>query len=108
LRKLCADNKFDGVVGFSQGAGMAHALLAEGLMDRGILFSPVCPLINKWPIHATTSIIKSVIIVRDPNDDTTIGYAIDGSDVFDHDQGHIVPKPSAITDVDIMRSILKN
>ena len=108
LRKLCADKKFDGVVGFSQGAGMAHALLTEGVVTRGILFSPVSPLINQWPIHANVSNQNSVIIIRDPNDDTTIAYAIDGAGVFDHSQGHVVPDTSDINDVDIIRSILQN
>ena len=43
LEKLHADGPYDGVIGFSQGGGMAHFLLGEGLVKKGILLSPVCP-----------------------------------------------------------------
>ena len=108
LRKMLADQKFDGVVGFSQGGGMAHALLSEGLVSRGLLFSPVGPTVPVWPMHTKEDSLSNVIMIRDPSDVTTAGYAVDGAEVFEHSKGHVIPNPSTLVDLDIItKSLMK-
>jgi hypothetical protein len=84
---------FEGVIGFSQGAGIAHYLVSHGLVGKGILFSPVAPRNrSSWPGGEGTS--GRVLAVLDEGDVTVTGYPLDAMTVLKHCEGHRIPKIS--------------
>ena len=88
LRKIIRENgPFDGVIGFSQGGGMAHFLLGQGIVKKGILFSPVVPL-----GHTLNPITNSnVLVALDPADFTGEAVPLDGLKQFTHGENHTIP-----------------
>lgn len=88
LRKIIEEKgPFDGVIGFSQGGGMAHFLLGQGIVKKGILFSPVVPL-----GHTLSPIINSnVLVALDPADFTGEAVPLDGIPQFIHSENHAIP-----------------
>jgi predicted esterase len=89
-QRIASTGPYDGVIGFSQGAGMAHHLAALGLVAKAILISPVAPTGRSWPASSHDSSV-SVIVLRDPSDKSVDGYPIDGIDLVLHSQGHAIP-----------------
>jgi hypothetical protein len=66
-----SDGLFDGVIGFSQGAAMAWRLVADGLVAKAVLFSPVDPgaagKLRPWSsLPMSSSAVVGVI--SDPED----------------------------------------
>ena len=91
MRNLCEKHSFAGVIGFSQGAGIAHELVASGKIPKGILFSPVAPVRDSWPIDIAIDCSKSVVIVQDNNDSSVQSYPKTGLTVIQHQEGHNIP-----------------
>ena len=89
-RKVQETGPYAGVIGFSQGGGMALHLVASGLVDRAILFSPVVPSGRDWPskIHETG---YKAIVIRDMNDHSVDGFPTDGMAVITHSEMHVIP-----------------
>jgi hypothetical protein len=79
---------FDGVIGFSQGAAIAHHLVGSGLVDRGVLFSPVKPA-GGDRINTDS---RNLVAVLDPDDGTVGQYPLDGMITIHHKEGHRIPK----------------
>ena len=88
--KIEVDGPYDGIFGFSQGGGMAHFLLAEGLVKQGILFSPVVPLGRDWPPSKATDF--RALVLLDPADFTGEAYPLQGMKVIEHNENHTIPK----------------
>ena len=88
-KKIEADGPYHGVIGFSQGGGMAHFLLGEGLVKKGILFSPVVPLRHDWPPTKGTPF--KALVLFDPADITGEGYPVDGMEAITHAENHNIP-----------------
>jgi predicted esterase len=105
LRDLCKREKFDGVVGFSQGGGMAHALICEEIANRAILFSPVAPMQSAWRDRKYKPDAK-VVVIRDPNDTSMDGFNTEGMRCFNHTFGHTVPKPNEIANMNELKAII--
>jgi hypothetical protein len=83
--------KYDGVIGFSQGGGMAHALVSSGIIQTGILFCPVVPSGRQWP--PTGSNPGRVLIVTDDSDPTAQAPQFESAvEVIRHDEGHRIPE----------------
>ena len=93
---------FDVVIGFSQGAGIAHSLVVGQMIPRGILFSPVAPVGRQWPPSQFPADTSAVVTIMDRSDETTAGYDVGGMTVLTHDEGHRIPK---LTD-EMIRAIL--
>jgi dienelactone hydrolase len=87
--KIHKDGPYQGVIGFSQGASMAHYLLSAGLVTRGILFSPVLPLGRAWPPLENRQ--YSAVIFFDPADMTGESYPRKGMTGVLHNENHSVP-----------------
>ena len=87
--KILQDGPYHGILGFSQGGGMAHFALAEGLIKRGILFSPVVPLGHSWP--PSKDLDYQAIVFLDPADLTGEGYPLNGMKIVSHSENHTVP-----------------
>ena len=89
-QRIASTGPYEGVVGFSQGAGMAHHLVVVGLVTKAILFSPVAPRGRSWHTSLQDS-SASVIVLWDPSDKSVAGYPIDGLALVLHSQGHAIP-----------------
>ena len=87
--KVAKDGPYAGVIGFSQGGAMAHSLLTRGLVQRGILFSPVLPSGRKWPPGENTS--YDAVVIYDPADLTGENYPRAGIPETTHSENHVVP-----------------
>jgi hypothetical protein len=87
VEKVQKDGPYVGVIGFSQGGGMSHFLLGEGLVGKGILFSPVVPLGHCWaPCKG------KAVVIHDPQDLTGECYPIGNMKTVEHGENHVVPK----------------
>ena len=89
VEEICRKTEFDGVIAFSQGAGLAHALLVEGLVKKGILFSPVAPKGRVWPPKTVGSF--RAVVIRDMADGSVDGYPTCDLTVITHNAGHSIP-----------------
>jgi 3-oxoacyl-(acyl-carrier-protein) synthase/NADPH:quinone reductase-like Zn-dependent oxidoreductase/acyl-CoA synthetase (AMP-forming)/AMP-acid ligase II len=85
---------FDLVVGFSQGAAVAHYLAAKGLVGKCLLFSPVAPKNRPWDPQTTGKEIFKSLVVFDDKDETVRGYPFGTRNIVLHNEGHVIPKIS--------------
>ena len=90
--KVREEGPFAGVIGFSQGGGMAIDLLATGLVQKGILFSPVVPLGIDWPLTGTGVTKYNAVVFRDEVDPSFVGVPTEGMVQVLHSEQHAVPR----------------
>ena len=97
--------EYAGVIGMSQGAGMAYLLTLTGAVPRGLLFSPVgpdnCKAFAKTLIDSAGVSLHSppLLVVWDPSDTPSEEFIQDvikqgpmQVEEVHHDGGHIVPQ----------------
>lgn len=95
LREQVQRVRPSGVVGFSQGGGMAYWMLCEGLVNTAVLFSPVSPAVAQTKRLMDSS---NVVVVRSSRaDEASMVFCddiIDEDLILIHEEGHAVPKCS--------------
>ena len=90
LQRFVASNgPFVGVIGFSQGGGMAQYLVDAGLVSKAILFSPVAPRRDGWLADSRST---RCLVFKDLNDKSVEGFSTEGMQVIQHGEGHSIPK----------------
>ncbi|KAF4667936.1 hypothetical protein FOL47_003329 [Perkinsus chesapeaki] len=91
LRQQLERVKPEGVVGFSQGGGMAYWMLCRGLVKNGLIFSPVGPDTDESLSPQSES---TVVVVRSTQkDEASAAYCqnVLKCDFLAHEEGHVVP-----------------
>jgi hypothetical protein len=109
LRAQVQSEQYAGVIGMSQGAGMAYLLVLSGAVPRGLLFSPVGPSNCKGHVHKMLQSSEApamaptfnypLLVVWDLTDTPSEDFIRDvikegplAVQEVHHDGGHVVPQ----------------